>query len=341
MALRRRITQKDVAARAGVSQAIVSQVLNERTGNIRLNQQTRQRVLEAMRELGYAPNLAAQSLAGGLSRLLGVFTFESVFPTDQRDFYYPFLEGIEEEAVRRDFDLLLHTRTVDQGRRSVVRGGVNRLLIADGTLFLGYLDAEHRRELAEVVAQGHPCVFIGRRELPGASLSYVTADYTQATRQLVEQLLALGHRQQAYLAQENDQESSVDRRSGYLAFDLPPIHAMARGAYTPEVLRQLIDDGVTALVLENDHFARKTLEYARQLGLQLPQDLSFVVLGDPLEPSEGPVPEWTSFVIPRKDMGRAAVSLLADQLQGQAPAHQQIWLPCQLRQGNSVAPRSG
>lgn len=340
MAAIRRITQKDVAARAGVSQAIVSQVLNDRSGNIRLNQQTRERVLEAMRELGYSPNLAAQNLAGGLSRLMGVFTFESVFPTDQRDFYYPFLEGIEEEAVRCDFDLLLHTRTVDQGRRSVVRGGVNRLLIADGTLFLGFLDLQHRVELATVVAQGHPCVFIGRRELPGPGLSYVTADYTQATQQLVEQLLALGHRRLAYLAQDSDQESSIDRRAGYLALDLSPIYSMARGAYTLEVLRQLIHEGITALVLENDHFARKTIEYAQQLGLQLPHDLSFVVLGDPLEPSEGPVPEWTSFVIPRKAMGRAAVSLLADQLQGQAPSPQQIWLPCQLRQGNSVvAPR--
>ncbi len=67
------------------------------------------RVVTAVDELGYVADAAARSLAGGQNYLLGVFTFESIFPLQHRDFYYPFLVGIEEEAEQLGYDLLLFT----------------------------------------------------------------------------------------------------------------------------------------------------------------------------------------------------------------------------------------
>ncbi|ADH65202.1 hypothetical protein Mesil_3390 (plasmid) [Allomeiothermus silvanus DSM 9946] len=336
MSEKRRVTQKDVALRAGVSQAIVSTVLTGREGRIRINEQTRQRVLRAMRELGYTPNIAAQNLAGGRSRILGVFTYESVFPTSRKDFYYPFLEGIEEEASRSDFDLLLHTRTVGEGnRRSIYRGGSNRLLIADGTLLLGFMDQAHREELARVIAEGHPCVFIGRREIPGGNLSYVTADYTAATRQLVEYLWALGHRRFVYLAEPNQQESALDRRQGY--HGVGELMALEPAEFTRAHFKRLLRAGITAFVLENDRFARKLQGFMTELGLDAPRDLSYVVLGDPLG-EEDAAPQWTSFEIPRQEMGREAVRLLVGHLLGRIGFPKQVSLPCTLRLGNSTGP---
>lgn len=93
--------QADIAALAGVSQATVSLVINNRSGKYRqITEETRQRVWAAVAELGYVANPAARMLAGGRNGLLGVYTFESVFPLDPRDFYYPFLLGVEEEAER-------------------------------------------------------------------------------------------------------------------------------------------------------------------------------------------------------------------------------------------------
>ena len=71
-------TQREVARLAGVSQAAVSQVLNGGEGGIRIPDATRQRVLQAMQDVGYVPNVAARRLAGGRNRILGVFTLSLI-----------------------------------------------------------------------------------------------------------------------------------------------------------------------------------------------------------------------------------------------------------------------
>ena len=106
----------DVAKLANVSPAVVSKVVSNRSGsNIRVSSDTVSRVLAAVKELGYVPNPVARSLARGQNYILGVFTHESIFPVDQRSFYHPFLLGIEEEAEKQGYDLLLFTSTYTPG----------------------------------------------------------------------------------------------------------------------------------------------------------------------------------------------------------------------------------
>src|SRR5918998_451987 len=83
-ARRRRATQLDIARHVGVSQATVSLVISGGPASANVAEQTRRAVLEAAAELGYAVNPVARSLKGGRNRLLGVFTFEPVFPVGQR-----------------------------------------------------------------------------------------------------------------------------------------------------------------------------------------------------------------------------------------------------------------
>src|SRR5690606_7836005 len=185
-----RPTQADVARTAGVSQATVSMALNggpESQG--RLTDETRQRILAAVEETGYWGNLAAKQLAGGRTSIFGVFTYEPVFPHDTGDFYYPFLRGIEAEALQHDVDLLLFTSSHGgdsgssrDGLRDWARRG--RLHLADGCLLFGR--HSHRRDLSELLAHDYPFVFIGRREADGAEVPYVGADYSRATEEVVE-----------------------------------------------------------------------------------------------------------------------------------------------------------
>src|SRR5262245_48484111 len=105
----RRPTQADIARLAGVSQATVSVVLNGRDSDVRISPATRERVLTVIREWGYVANPSARSLAGGRNRIIGVHTFEPVFPTTSVDFYFPFLLGMEQEAADLGYDLLLFT----------------------------------------------------------------------------------------------------------------------------------------------------------------------------------------------------------------------------------------
>ena len=94
-------------------------------------------MLHAIRQTGYVADPVARRLAARHNRILGVFTYEPVFPTGSRDFYHPFLVGIEECAERLGCDLLLLTSApVADGRRRIFHDD-NRLRLADGCVLLG------------------------------------------------------------------------------------------------------------------------------------------------------------------------------------------------------------
>src|SRR3954471_12179128 len=179
--------QAEVARLAGVSQATVSLVLSNRGDGqgASISEETRQRVLDAARSLGYVPDPAAQRLAAARNNLLGVYSFTATFPTDVEHSYYPFLVGVEREAAARGYDLVLFTGSSSGGAGAAGPEALNRVRLADGCLFLG----RHvpLAELKRMVADGFPVVHLGRREeLEG--LSWVGADYVSASREVVRHL---------------------------------------------------------------------------------------------------------------------------------------------------------
>ncbi|WP_405148627.1 LacI family transcriptional regulator [Sphaerisporangium sp. NBC_01403] len=343
---RRPPTQVDLARHAGVSQATVSQVINETPERpARLSPETRARVLDAVRELGYRVNAAARSLKGARNQLLGLFTFEAVFPTDQRDFYFPFLLGVEEEVADQGYDLVLFSSAGASGPRRIYVDGVNRLKLADGAVLLGR--HVRRAELAELVREDYPFVFIGRRAVPGAQLSYVAADYASATRDLVCRLAELGHRRILFARERGGAEPTRDRERGYrqglkasgLGADAAVVHRLpASGAVTEADLRAWADSGVTAIVAEpseDDSVAAGIEAAAAAAGLSIPDDLSVALLGDPS--LAGRAHDWTRFAIPRPEMGRQAVRLLIQLLDADDGEARQVLLDCVQIPGQTVA----
>jgi DNA-binding LacI/PurR family transcriptional regulator len=338
--------QADVAALARVSPAIVSLVVNDRLdGNVRISAETRSRVWDAVRELGYVPNPVARRLAGGRNRLLGVFTYEPVFPVHASNFYHPFLVGIEEGAEAEGYDLLLFTRATEaDGRRSIYKDGVNRLQLADGAVLLG--GNERREELGRLVRDGFPFVFVGRREVPEGEIPYVAADYVEATVAVVGHMVAAGHRRIAYLRRPNDPEPSQDREAGFrlahqrfgLSLGTGAIRRCEAEDITPDLLHGYADAGVTALIAESPEVARMVLEVARGSGRRIPEDCSLAALGDRLLARE-PLPAVTTFAIPHREMGAEAVRLLVRILSDDdRAAPRRVVLPCTLVPGATVAP---
>ncbi|MEV0273878.1 LacI family DNA-binding transcriptional regulator [Hamadaea sp. NPDC050747] len=315
----RRPTQADIARLAGVSQATVSLVLNERESEVRISPATRDRVLAAMREWGYVANPSARSLAGGRNRILGVHTFEPVFPTNSVDFYFPFLVGIEQEAADLGHDLLLFTSA--GGERQIFRDGSSRLSLADGALLLGR--NPNVEEIERLRDSGYPFVYIGHREVSGPPIPYVAADYATATQQLTERLFALGHRRVAYARiGDGDAQPSRDREKGFRRAASSgetrrltgPVWTLESGEDVPGLLAEIRHGGITAIVAEQQVLAEQILAYAREQGLSIPGDLSVVVLGD----SAGAPPtgtDWTGLVVPREQMGRQATRLLVQLLE--------------------------
>ncbi|GMA30427.1 LacI family DNA-binding transcriptional regulator [Litorihabitans aurantiacus] len=105
-----RITQRRIAELAGVSQSTVSLVVNGKADALtRIPADTRERVLQVLREAEYVADPAARRLAGVGNRLVGVFTYEPAFPSASRDFYASLLTGIESQAEKLGLDLLMFT----------------------------------------------------------------------------------------------------------------------------------------------------------------------------------------------------------------------------------------
>ncbi|WP_427888399.1 LacI family DNA-binding transcriptional regulator [Kribbella sp. GL6] len=334
-----RLTQRDIARLAKVSQTTVSLVLNNRSdATARIPAETRDRVLKVIRETGYQADPLARRMTQQRNQILGVFTYESVFPSASGDFYHPFLAGIEDCAERLGWDLLLFTSApVAEGRRRIFHEN-NRLRIADGCLLLGR--EIPREELARLIAEEYPFVSVGRRDDAGGPVPYVGADYTSATRTVVEQARALGHRRIAYAGLGAGAESSADRMRGFREA------AGARAPHVPttdrspgEVLDDLRERKITAVFVEDRADAIALYAAAAERGVDVPGDLSVVTLGDATRPAASDL-DFSGFHVPRRAMGLRAVELLEAILSGTAD-EQQLLLPCDLTDGITLTPSKG
>ncbi|MFG1951931.1 LacI family DNA-binding transcriptional regulator [Micromonospora sp. NPDC048830] len=333
----KRVTQRDIARLAGVSQATVSLVLNNRAdADIRIAPETRDRVLRVIAETGYVADPVARRLASRFNRIIGVFTYEPAFPSGSRDFFHPFLLGIEEYAERVGCDLLLFTSApVVDGRRRIFHHD-NRLRLADGCILLGReIDST---ELQRLNRDGYPYVAVGRRDDAGGPVPYVGADYAAAVTRLVELALRRGHRRLAYVGMGMTAESSADRRDGYLAAAAPAESArqlaMAAGDADTS-LDELLADGTTVAFVEDFATAVALESAARRRGLRVPGDLSILTLGDPTVPVPTEM-AFTGFRIPREEMGRQAAEVLTGVIDGSVGGLQQRLLPCELVEGDTL-----
>lgn len=337
MAQPRRLTQKDIARLAGVSQATVSLVLNgAASGDARIPEETRERVEKVIRETGYVADPVARRMAKGLNRILGVFTYEPAFPSDQADFFAPFMLGIEEAAQQLGYDLLLFT-AAPGGRRRLFDEHT-RLRLADGCLIIGR--AFDRDELTRLVAGDYPFIAIGRRDDAGGPVPYVGADYAKAAAVMVGRAVALGHRRFAYIGDTERAESMRDRWTGFragLAEHGGTLDLHIAVAHRPgdETLDALIAAGVTVAFFLELADAIEVEAAARRRGLAVPGDLSIVVTGSHERARRPAGTAFTSFGIPREEMGRQATAMLAGVLEGRA-APGQVLLACDFVAGATL-----
>jgi len=335
--------QADVARAAGVSQSTVSMVMNGTADLGRISVDTQRRVLSAARRLQYEPTGQRRAAVRATPHLLGVHTFEPIFPTSSRDYYFEFLRGIEEQAAAEGCNLVLFTASPnDEGVRRIYRDDTNGLQQAAGSLLLGH--HADRDDLARLAAEGYPFVYVGHREVPGAEISYVGGDYRTATGQIVDDLVALGHRTFAYLGEETRDEPQVDRWTGFAGalerFDLPvpkPVFDHPSGL-TTGWLDEALTAGTTVVLVESVSLLRILLAMARLRGLAIPGDLSVVLLVDDAANDLGPA-SLATLQIPRNAMGRRAVRLLTNLLTDpDGDYDRQILLPCAHSLEGTVGP---
>jgi len=309
-------TQEDVARLAGVSRATVSYVINEQSGgNVRISDETRQRVWAAVKELGYQPNILARSLRSGETRTIGL-----IIPDCANPFFAEVARGIEDAAFEHgynvvlcnsDGDLVKELRYLDVLASKQVDG---ILLVAAGA------SAENLRALA---ARGIPVVVVDR-ELPDAKVDSVLTDNERGGWLATHHLLSLGHTRISCIAGPSDVTPSAERVAGYRRalreVAVPVDEALiVRGDFQCEsghrAAAELLArrDPPTAIFACNDMMALGAVGMAASIGLKVPTDLSVVGFDD-VRLASYSNPPLTTIVQPKYKMGWLAAEMLIERV---------------------------
>lgn len=306
----RRITQREIARIAGVSQTTVSMVLNDRDGsNVRIPEETRARVKAAIEASTYVADPAARRLAGLDNQIVGVFTYEAALSPESMDFYGPLLNGIERAAERIGCDLLFFTSSpVEDGRRSLFHRKT-RLRLADGCILLGQqMDAS---ELERLVEERFPFVAVGRRDETDAKVPYVGLDYVTPTLALVDRAAALGHERAVYLRRDRTSPTARDRlqaietaaAEGRLEFTIAGEADLGRLA---ELVRA---EHASAVFAEDVFLAEDAIHALGTAGADVPGEVSVAALAEVRGHRSGDR-ALTGFRVPRERVASTALELL-------------------------------
>jgi DNA-binding LacI/PurR family transcriptional regulator len=311
---RRRLGQPsmaDVAALAGVSAVTVSRVAN---GHVSVTPETRERVEQAMKQLGYRENTAARALATGRFGTIGVVSFDL---TATGNLYI--VDAVIREAQQAGYAVNL--ATLDAAIDARLQAAVRRLtsLAIDGLVVVEarILDAPSLRLPAGVpvvVAEG------------ASDVGYpaVGADHGAGATAAVEHLLSLGHRTVHHVSGLADSYPAVRRKEAWQRAlrrrecEVPsPVSGdwSAASGYDAG-LELLRDPGVTAIFAANDQMAAGVLRAAAEIGRRVPGDLS-VVGYDDAEVAGFLTPPLTTVRQDLDGVGRHCVSVLLSAMRGE------------------------
>lgn len=335
---RSRVTIRDVAARAGVSVATVSKVINQRYG---VAADTFARVRAVIDELGYEASLVAQSLRNHKTNVIGILV------ADLEPFSTELLKGAADAIRGTGFELVVYSAG---GRTGDPEGWERRYLSRlSGTLVDGAVLVTPAAELEGL--PGTPVVAVdphtGRSPLPA-----IVSDNLRGAQLATEHLLTLGHRRIALLAGRPDLQSAQLRETGYRrALAAAGVEVdetlVVAGDYDGELAgasaRELLTrpDRPTAVFAANDTSALATLDAASALGLRVPDDVS-VVGFDNIPESALCTPPLTTVQQPIREMGHRAITVLIGLINGEPEEREPVVLDTELVvRSSSAAPRAG
>jgi DNA-binding LacI/PurR family transcriptional regulator len=323
---------EDVAARAGVSRALVSIVFRDQPG---ASDATRRRVREAAATLGYAPDQRARLLGSKRSQLLGV-----AFGVDH-PFHGELVEALYTAAEAYGFDLALSavapTRSEDRAVASLLAYRCAALIILGASMPTALLSKLGTRVPLVVVA----------RNVRSRALDVVRTDDIDGARQATEHLIGLGHRHITHV-DGGKAPGAAERRRGYARAmeqaQLGEYQQVLTGGLTEEDgLRAgaQLDPGrsasrrPTAVFAFNDRCALGVMQAAASVGRKVPTDLSVMGYDD----SRVAMLPWVNLTTIRQDTAQIAaeaVTRAISRLDGEGPGRPVIVAPQLIRRGSTL-----
>lgn len=300
---------QDVAEKAGVSTATVSRVLND-IGVVKSS--TRARVLKAVEELKYFPNVHARALAGGATKTLGLLVSNLENP-----FFLDVFRALESEAREKGYEVLIANTNYEPERlvanvHMMLARRVTGLALIVSEIAPHLLDELSERKVRTVVYD------VGE---PKPSILSIKTQYRRGMQRIVEYLHNMGHEKLAFVGHHSTLGPLSERYQSFLEAVKRYGPRMEHRAVASddgyaggrEAVRELLGGGMrpTAIVCVNDFMALGVLRQLREVGLRVPEDVS-VTGFDNITLSEMMTPSLTTVHIPCDQLGRKIFQLLTD-----------------------------
>ena len=332
------VTMQQVADRANVSISTVSFVVNDTKP---VTASTRERVMDAIAELGYRRNTMARALASRKSRVIAL-----IYPLLDHRHHHSFVDAAATAAEERGYSLVLwpiHSDNVSNEIASLIQAG-----FADGVLLMEVqLEDERVTHLQKADA---PFALIGRtRELEG--IDYADIDFERSIELALDDLTRLGHRHISLIvedlsgtplagysppirAEETFVQSTVRRRVDGTVFRVSHDRASIL-SITDEIAHKAPE--TTAVIGIHDDATLSLLNGLRHRGLSVPDDISVVGVASATTLSALMDPALSTYDAPGGELGRIATHALIDRLEGRDGPPTQVRIACTLAEGASLA----
>ena len=332
---------RDVAAAAGVSLSTVSLVVNGKPG---VAQSRRERVIRAMKELGYIAD--GRQTAPAETKVFGLLMESLSEASRSEGFYTRIVSGIEDTAYQLGYQVLLHVYRPDidpiNSLRELMGRYIDGLIIAND----GDVTPEVIRKISEAGVQ-----IILVENYQSIPIHSVTADNYTAGRVMTEYLINLGHTRIAALCGPAKYSSLRDRLRGHIItmieHGLPvdpelqpqPVSGNPRKGYVQMQKLLALPEPPTAVFAVSDRAAIGAMEAIKDAGLRIPDDISVVGIDD-VRDSAYITPPLTTFSVPKYDLGRTAVYVLHDLISGKSiPPARTVLLGKLVERQSAAAPR--
>jgi DNA-binding LacI/PurR family transcriptional regulator len=299
------VSIKDVALKAGVSTATVSHILN---GTRPTSQETRNRVLAAIQDLGYSQNQAARNLARGRSSLLGIIV------SDVRNPFFPEITAaFQDQALAHDMDALVLNTNYDPQRTLISVKRLMGLQVPGVAILTSQIDPTVVDMLSN---QGIAAIYLDLGRV-GRWISNLVIEYEDGIAEALECLTKLGHERIAYIGGPLHLPSARRRKKAFTdtaaKLGIAPDSTIdadftVKGGYFA-ASKLLASKPPTAIVAGNDLTAIGVLHRAFDGAIRVPEDLSVTGFDDILF-AEYTQPALTTVAVPRSEIGKVAFQAL-------------------------------
>lgn len=306
------VTMRDVARHAGVSIATVSHVINETRP---VSDELRDRVQGAMEKLGYQPNTIARALRSKHSNTIGL-----IVPDGRNPFFAEVAQGIEEVSLEHEYSLILCDSGNDLGKVLVHTKNLSAKRV-DGIIFT--TSGDDFEDISSLIEED-TAVLVIDLDASGFAADAVLFDNFKGGYLATRHLLDLGHRRIACITGPSRQSLRWDREKGYSRAlsdaGIPKNDTLVmEGDFQPssgyycalDLLRS--PDPPSAIFACNDLMAMGVLRAAREVGLDVPAQLSVIGFDD-IYLSAFTTPTLSTIRLPKHDMGRQAAFMLLQRI---------------------------